>query len=102
MDHMPMISERCKRVIAILSSSFLEDPAYKYLTDIAIHLNMKNKDNVLIPVIYKNERLSMHTSIDILTKLKYNPKSFNFWKILMKSFDIYDLSEEEMKMDFQG
>ena len=37
-------------------------------------------------------------------ELKYNPQKTytNFWKSLMKSFNIYDLSEEDMKMDYVG
>merc|ERR1719510_1744362 len=68
---------------------------------------MKSQKTILLPVIYTDEHIDMAKwpAIDQMHKLKYNEKKsafVNFWSNLMKSFDINDLTEDEMKMDFQG
>lgn len=95
---------RCKRVIAILSPSFFNDPINKYLSNVATFCSTKTNEAILLPVILGNKHISnIPTSVSLITKLKYDPKRTytNFWKNLMKSFNIHDLTEEDMKMDFE-
>lgn len=98
-------SGRCKKVIAVLSTSFFNDPSNNYYLEIAIRCAMKTYDAILLPVIYGNQRIhNVHPCIDVITKLKYNSNNTftNFWRNLMKSFNIYDLTEQEMEMDFRS
>jgi len=98
--------QRVKKIIAVLSTSFFNDTGRnKFYTELAIHHSLKFNDFILLPVIYENKPIdNMNISFQYLTKLKYDPKKTyaNFWKNIMKSFGIFDLTEDEMKMDFHG
>merc|ERR1711974_403895 len=68
-----------------------------------VYCSMKTNNAILLPVIIGDQRISnMPTSISLMSKLKYDPKKtyMNFWKNLMKSFNIHDLTEEELKINF--
>merc|ERR1712020_692132 len=94
----------CKKVIAVLSESFFNDPINQYLSNVAIYCSVKTNGTILLPVIIGNNQITnMPATISSTTKLKYDPKKtyVNFWKVLMKSFDIYDLTQEDTKMDFE-
>lgn len=91
-----------KKLIAVLSSSFCNDPKNNFYLQIAIRCAMK-PSAMLLPVIYGNQKIhNIHPCIDMVTKLKYDPmkRYTNFWTSLMKAFNITDLSEQDVKMDF--
>ena len=66
----------------------------------------KNRERILLPVIYTRKKFTMPANLESLWKLKYQPEStlVNFWERLIKSFDdprlFEGLTEELKKMDF--
>ena len=101
-----IIAERCKKVVAVISPTFCSSRQNLYDVDTSLYHYIRNRERILLPVIYTKKKFKMPANLESLWKLKYQPEStlVNFWERLIKSFDdprlFEGLTEELKKMDF--
>jgi len=106
MIELGQIAERCKKVVAVISPSFCSSMQNLYDVDTSLYHYIRNRERILLPVIYTKQKFKMPANLESLWKLKYQPEStlVNFWEWLIKSFDdprlFQGLTEELKKMDF--
>ncbi|KAK9501896.1 hypothetical protein O3M35_012534 [Rhynocoris fuscipes] len=82
---MRLISERCNRLIIIVSPSFLNSPANKFFVTYAQAIGIERGQRKIIPCIYK--KLFLPPQLSCYYVLDYTRKSqlCNFWERLYKS-----------------
>uniref|UniRef100_T1I0G5 Uncharacterized protein n=3 Tax=Rhodnius prolixus TaxID=13249 RepID=T1I0G5_RHOPR len=82
---MRLISERCNRLIIVVSPSFLDSPANKFFVTFAQAIGIKQGQRKIIPCLYK--RLQLPDQLRYYYVLDYTRKSqlWDFWAILHKS-----------------
>lgn len=103
-----ILTDRCKKVIAIMSTSLFRDNYWDLQLTFGNMVRNK-KAELLLPVIYSDDEIQFPADfkhLEILHKLKYNPRSplVNFWIKLLLSFgghEKYNLTPELKRMDFQ-
>lgn len=97
-----IISERCRKVIAVFSPSFLSSERNMFLTGFAQHTGiMDGKNDKIIPIILRPCNLPVQ--YQMYHKVVYDPrKTFvNFWdKILRVTFDLKNVPEHLKTYDF--
>ncbi|CAG9817406.1 unnamed protein product [Phaedon cochleariae] len=81
-----LISTRCKRVIVVFSSAFLESPTNKYFCSLAQLEGIENCYRKIIPCLYKPCTLPLELRAYHLLNFNRSEKLFgNFWDQLFKS-----------------
>jgi len=101
-----IIAKRCKKVVAVISPSFCQDNKNIHDVDITTIIYLKNRQRILLPVVYTRKRFDMPPNLEGLWKLAYRPERtlINFWDQLIKSFEneklLKGLKAEDKKMDF--
>ena len=84
-----IIQERCKKVIAIFSPSFLKSRENEFLSNFAQYVGIQTGQYIIIPVILKD--CVIPSQFNLLSKLKYEPqkKIVNFWdRLLCKTLGV--------------
>ena len=96
-----IIAERCRKVVAVFSPSFLESERSMFLTGFAQHVGiMDGQNDKIIPIILRSCRLPVQ--YQMYHKVVYDPmrKHVNFWdKILRVTFAL-DVPESLKTYDF--
>ncbi|KAL0133561.1 hypothetical protein PUN28_000945 [Cardiocondyla obscurior] len=81
---MKLISERCNRLLIIVSPSFLQSPANKFFVNYTQALSIEKRQRKIIPCIYKSCQLP--DQLKYIYHLDYNRKGFyDFWGKLCDS-----------------
>ena len=101
-QHSNIISERCKKVICILSNSFFEDNQNLHDIDLIMSHYSRTRKMLLLPIIYTRGHIhnlpaslegKLQGSMKIYC-LKYRPEQndfVNFWEKLIRDFENPDL-----------
>uniref|UniRef100_A0A1B6LXK5 TIR domain-containing protein n=1 Tax=Graphocephala atropunctata TaxID=36148 RepID=A0A1B6LXK5_9HEMI len=85
---MRLISERCRRVIIIVSRSFVNSPVNQFFVTFAQALAIEKRTRIIIPCMYERDTITLPMEIHYLHKLDYNRiglKKYNFWEQLRDS-----------------
>ena len=93
-----IIQERCKKVIAIFSPSFLKSRENEFLTNFAQYIGIQTGQYIIIPVILKDCKIP--SQFQLLAKLKYEPqkKIVNFWeRLLCKTLGVSEPLRKDLK-----
>ena len=98
-----IISERCRKVIAVFSPSFLTSERNMFLTGFAQHVGiMDGRNDKIIPIILRPCNLPVQ--YQMYHKVVYDPrksKFVNFWdKILRVTFELKDVPDSLKTYDF--
>lgn len=81
---MKLISERCNRLLIIISPSFLKSSANKFFLNYAQALSIEKRQRKIIPCIY--ERCELPFQLKYLSTLDYNRRGlYDFWARLHDS-----------------
>ncbi|KAG7198905.1 hypothetical protein KM043_015724 [Ampulex compressa] len=84
---MTLISERCNRLIVIVSSNFLKSPANKFFLNYAQALGIDKRQRKVIPCLY--EKCELPPQLSYMFVLDYNRTSlYNFWGKLRDSVQV--------------
>jgi len=97
-----IISERCRKVIAVFSPTFLESERNMFLTGFAQHAGiMDGRNDKIIPIILRP--CALPVQYQMYHKVVYDPrrKYVNFWdKILRVTFDLKDVPDSLKEYKF--
>ncbi|CAB3234770.1 unnamed protein product [Arctia plantaginis] len=88
-----LISERCRRVILVLSPDFLDSPGMKFYMNYATADGIETEQRKILPLMYRNCQLPRHLSF--YHKLFYEsnkPPLYDFWKKLQQSLEVARMS----------
>lgn len=86
---MKLISERCNRLLIIISPNFLNSSANKFFLNYAQALSIEKRQRKLIPCIYENCELPFQ--LKYISTLDYNRRGlYNFWDKLHNSIKTSD------------
>ena len=96
-----IIQERCKKVIAVFSSSFFQSNENKFLTNFAQYVGIQQGVSCkIIPIILNPEtKCDIPQQFQMYTKLPYNPRSimFNFWdRLIVKTLEVQGPLPQEL------
>lgn len=81
---MKLISERCNRLLIIISPSFLESSANKFFLNYAQALSIEKRQRKIIPCIYESCELPLQ--LKYISTLDYNRRGlYDFWGKLHES-----------------
>lgn len=88
-----IIQERCKKVIAVFSSSFFQSNENRFLTNFAQYVGIQQGiSGKIIPIILNPEtKCDIPQQFQMYSKLPYNPhsKMVNFWnRLIVKTLDV--------------
>lgn len=88
-----IIQERCKKVIAVFSSSFFQSNENKFLTNFAQYVGIQQGISCkIIPIILNPEtKCDIPQQFQMYSKLPYNPhsKMVNFWnRLIIKTLEV--------------
>ena len=88
-----IIQQRCKKVIAIFSSSFLESNENLFLTEFAQFVGTQHGISCkIVPIMLNPEmKYDIHPLFKMISKLSYEPKnkSCNFWdRLIVKTLEV--------------
>lgn len=86
---MRMISERCERLLVIVSPAFFESSVNQFFLKFAQVAAIEQDKRKIIPVIY--EKCILPSYLSIYWKLEYYRQSryFNFWEKLRESIQMF-------------
>ncbi|XP_031371117.1 myeloid differentiation primary response protein MyD88 isoform X2 [Apis dorsata] len=94
---MKLISERCNRLIIIISPNFLKSPANKFFLNYAQALGIGNQQRKIIPCLY--ERCQLPPQLQFMVILDYNKLvSYNFWGKLRDSIQVSNKMKENLNI----
>ena len=98
-----IISERCRKVIAVFSPSFLQSERNMFLTGFAQHVGiMDGRNDKIIPIILRP--CDLPVQYQMYHKVVYDPrksKFVNFWdKILRVTFELKDVPDSLKTYEF--
>ncbi|OAD53744.1 Myeloid differentiation primary response protein MyD88 [Eufriesea mexicana] len=83
---MTLISERCDRLIVIVSPNFLKSSANKFFLNYAQALGIDKRQRKVIPCLY--EKCQLPPQLEYMVILDYNRVGlYNFWKKLRDSVE---------------
>ncbi|BES96325.1 myeloid differentiation primary response [Nesidiocoris tenuis] len=82
---MRLISERCKRLIILVSPSFLQSPANKFFVTFAQALGIEQRQRKIVPCIYKRVALPQELSYYFVLDYTRTSPLWNFWDRLSSS-----------------
>ncbi|XP_012531251.1 myeloid differentiation primary response protein MyD88 isoform X2 [Monomorium pharaonis] len=80
---MKLISERCNRLLIIVSPNFLKSSANKFFLNYTQALSIEKRQRKIIPCIYK--RCELPFQLKYISNLDYNLKGLDFWGKLHNS-----------------
>ncbi|XP_029158171.1 myeloid differentiation primary response protein MyD88 [Nylanderia fulva] len=81
---MKLISERCNRLLVVVSPSFLESSANKFFLNYAQALSIEKRQRKIIPCIYESCELPLQ--LRYISTLDYNRRGlYDFWAKLRDS-----------------
>lgn len=80
-----MISERCERLIVVLSPAFLESPANTFFMSFAQALGIEQRQRKIIPCLYEPCKLPPMLSYYYVLVYKRSGRYWNFWDKLRDS-----------------
>ncbi|XP_074106046.1 LOW QUALITY PROTEIN: myeloid differentiation primary response protein MyD88 [Cotesia typhae] len=80
---MDMISERCNRLIVVLSPNFIKSSANDFIVKYAQGVGIKQNLRKIIPCLY--EQCTIPKALQFMTLLTYNKSNVYFWKRLQDS-----------------
>ena len=90
-----IIQERCKKVIAVFSSSFFQSNENRFLTNFAQYVGIQQgTSGKIIPIIFQKnpkKKLDIPSQFQIYSKLPYDPHSpmVNFWnRLIVKTLEV--------------
>lgn len=97
-----IISDRCRKVVAIFSPSFLESNENMFLINFAQSIGIQAGTSKILPIIHKPCNLPpQFTQYHKLPYAPHKEKWVNFWdKLLVKSFGVPNVPEHLTRMDF--
>ncbi|XP_031844485.1 myeloid differentiation primary response protein MyD88 [Nomia melanderi] len=97
---MTLISERCNRLIVIVSPNFLKSPANKFFLNYAQALGIDKRQRKVIPCLY--EKCQLPPQLHYMFILDYNRVGmYDFWGKLRDSVRIPNLAEENATRNFE-
>ncbi|KAG8336083.1 Myeloid differentiation primary response protein MyD88 [Homalodisca vitripennis] len=85
---MRLISERCRRLIIILTRSFLNSTVNQFFVMFAHAIAVEKHKRIIIPCIYEQDQITLPMEISYIHKLDYNRiclNGYNFWEQLRSS-----------------
>lgn len=82
-----LISERCNRLIVIVSPAFLESPANNFFVNFATALGITERRRRIIPCLYRQCVLPETLEFYFLLNYQRSGKLWNFWDKLKKSIE---------------
>ena len=95
-----LISERCQRVIVILSPAFLKSPANEFFTNFALNLGMEQQKRKILPCVYEPCEVPAMLRCQVMLDFRRSQKSifYNFWEKFRDSIRP-DLTEVQAKAE---
>ncbi|XP_006560503.2 myeloid differentiation primary response protein MyD88-A isoform X2 [Apis mellifera] len=94
---MKLISDRCNRLIVIISPNFLKSPANKFFLNYAQALGIGTQQRKIIPCLY--ERCRLPPQLQFMVILDYNKLvSYNFWGKLRDSIQVSNKIKENLNI----
>ncbi|XP_034938034.1 myeloid differentiation primary response protein MyD88 [Chelonus insularis] len=83
---MELISERCNRLLVVISPNFLKSPENKFFLNYAQALSIEKRQRKVIPCLYKECDIPSQLRYTFI--LNYNkPHLYEFWKRLNESIE---------------
>lgn len=90
---MTLISERCNRLIVVISSNFLKSPANKFFLNYAQALGIDKRQRKVIPCLY--EKCQLPKQLNYMFLLDYNRAGlYDFWGKLRDSVQVPNVTKE--------
>ncbi|XP_050577281.1 myeloid differentiation primary response protein MyD88 [Bombus affinis] len=90
---MTLISERCNRLIVLISNNFLKSPANKFFLSYAQALGIDKRQRKVIPCLY--EKCKLPPQLQYMFVLDYNRVGlYDFWGKLRDSVQVVNKVEE--------
>ncbi|XP_068970083.1 myeloid differentiation primary response protein MyD88 [Bombus flavifrons] len=90
---MTLISERCNRLIVLISNNFLKSPANKFFLNYAQALGIDKRQRKVIPCLY--EKCKLPPQLQYMFVLDYNKVGlYDFWGKLRDSVQVVNKVEE--------
>ncbi|XP_050074629.1 myeloid differentiation primary response protein MyD88 [Anopheles maculipalpis] len=80
-----LISERCRRVVVIISKAFLESPLNDFTVTFAQALQIEKKERKVIPCVYDRCELPPHLRYTCRLDYQRSQNLYNFWDKLADS-----------------
>ncbi|XP_054287143.1 uncharacterized protein LOC129002993 [Macrosteles quadrilineatus] len=83
-----LVSERCHRVIVILSRYFFDSPVNRFIISFAQALAIENRTRIIIPCLFESVNVELPQEIRMMYKLDYNranQRDYKFWERLRDS-----------------
>ncbi|XP_053673429.1 myeloid differentiation primary response protein MyD88 [Anopheles nili] len=80
-----LISERCRRVVVIISKAFLESPLNDFTVTFAQALQIEKKERKVIPCVYDRCELPPHLRYTCRLDYQRSQNLYNFWDKLAVS-----------------
>ncbi|XP_055634753.1 myeloid differentiation primary response protein MyD88 [Toxorhynchites rutilus septentrionalis] len=77
-----LISERCRRLIIVISEEFLKSPLNEYFVMFARALQIEQKKRKIIPCVYERMQLPSNLRYYFTLDYKRSNKLYNFWEKL--------------------
>uniref|UniRef100_A0A182LWB1 TIR domain-containing protein n=1 Tax=Anopheles culicifacies TaxID=139723 RepID=A0A182LWB1_9DIPT len=92
-----LISERCRRVVVIISKAFLESPLNDFTVTFAQALQIEKKERKVIPCVYDRCELPPHLRYTCRLDYQRSQNLYNFWDKLADS--IRDVPRGKVAVD---
>uniref|UniRef100_A0A336LLM5 CSON001312 protein n=1 Tax=Culicoides sonorensis TaxID=179676 RepID=A0A336LLM5_CULSO len=95
---MTLIGTRCRRLIIVLSKSFMNCPADVFISKYAQHIGIEKSHRKVVPCL--KEECEVPSNFKILFQLRYfrDGKLFNFWQKLYEAV-AYNQTDKDLNED---
>lgn len=77
-----LISERCRRLVVVISKEFLKSPLHTFFVMFAQALQIEQKKRKIIPCVYERLDLPANLKFYFILDYKRSNKLYNFWEKL--------------------
>lgn len=74
-----LISERCRRLVVVISKEFLKSPLHNFFVMFAQALQIEQKKRKIIPCVYERLELPSNLKFYFILDYKRSNKLYNFW-----------------------
>ncbi|XP_065081945.1 myeloid differentiation primary response protein MyD88 [Ochlerotatus camptorhynchus] len=74
-----LISERCRRLVVVISKEFLKSPLHNFFVMFAQALQIEQKKRKIIPCVYERLELPANLKFYFILDYKRSNKLYNFW-----------------------
>ncbi|XP_058832961.1 myeloid differentiation primary response protein MyD88 [Topomyia yanbarensis] len=83
-----LISERCRRLVVVISKEFLRSPLNEFFVTFAQALQIEQKKRKIIPCVYERLELPANLKFYFILDYKRSNKLYNFWDKLMDAIKV--------------